>query len=204
MSYIYKLVKMWSKGAKNDYLDTYDEDNYDDEYYEEDDKNENENENKNKEELKVEEKIKTPSISESETESETESESESEDDDYTVNESIIYKDEDDYELYNDELIFDNYTTFICNNNLNEYNKYKEINSPKNIIKRFGFKRLKSNDNNFYYLDSTLYFIWKYFKNSKTGEEYLVRPDDEIYKKIRAINTNHIFYDRYLNQPQIYY
>jgi hypothetical protein len=185
---------MWSKGAQKDYLDIYDdcEEEYD-EYYEEEEQKpvQSKVEIQPKIEVKVEEKPVETKVEEI-------SEDDSTDDDYYVSQVQIKPVV--YETHNEELMFDNYDNFSYDGSLEFYKKYKQANSVQNIIKRFGFKKLKSNDNNHYYLDKTLYFIWKYNKNNKTGEDELIRVDDEVWNKLRRMNDNTVIYDRYLPQP----
>jgi hypothetical protein len=50
----------------------------------------------------------------------------------------------------------------------------------------------------------MYFIWKYNRNSKTGEDELVRVDDEKWDYLKTTNINTIIYDRYLPQPVVCY
>ena len=78
-------------------------------------------------------------------------------------------------MYIDEVLFDDIHS-MSTSNPELYKAYKDYNSVSSVIKRFGFKKLKSNDKNIYYLDKVLYFIWKHIKNPKTNEEYVVTKD----------------------------
>jgi hypothetical protein len=192
---------MWSKGAQKDYLDIYDDcdEEYDD-YYEEEQKS------KPVEVAKVEIKpvevksveVKPVEIKVEQAIQKSEYSSDEEDYDKTSTGPIVY------EVSDEELMFDNYENFSYNGNMDFYKKYRQENSALNIIKRFGFKKLKSKDNNHYYLDKTLYFIWKYRKNIKTREDELVRVDDEIWNTLKKLNDNIVIYDRYLPQPILCY
>ncbi len=199
---------MWSKGAQKDYLDTYDDcdEEYDD-YYEEV-KPEVKPQVKSVEvkvvevkpiEVKVVE-VKPVEVKNVET---VQKDYLSDEDDYEDYNTLI-KGPIVYEVNDEELMFDNYSDFSCNGSMDFYKKYRQENSSQNIIKRFGFKKLKSKDNNHYYLDKTLYFIWKYSKNIKTGEEELVRVDDEMWNILKKMNDNVVIYDRYLPQPILCY
>ena len=201
---------MWCKGAKNDYLDTYDdyEEDYDD-YEEPSNVEERTNvEEKPKVEIKPVE-VKAVEIKPVEVKREVlfDSESDSEYEEYSRKEKLhkfnFFENVDIDEIYIDEVLFDNiHSMSVSNPDL--YKVYKKYNSIRNVIKRFGFKKLKSNDKNIYYLDKVLYFIWKLVKNPKTNEEELVRVDDKIYDTLRKLNTECVIYDRYLAQPQMYY
>lgn len=200
---------MWSKGAQKDYLDTYDE--YDE--YEEGDESEIQSKTESPEvEIKSDEiksdEIKPVEIKQVEIKSDEQNilnyEYTSEEDDFYTIKSPNNNKPNNYEMYNDEIMFDNFENYSYNRSFNLYRKYKEGNSVQNIIKRFGFKKLKSNDNNIYYLDKTMYFIWKYNRNSKTGEDELVRVDDEKWDYLKTTNINTIIYDRYLPQPDVCY
>jgi hypothetical protein len=195
---------MWSKGAQKDYLDTY-SDYEEEEYYEEEEEVKVEEE-KPVVEIKVESKPIQEEIKIVEKKMESETDEEYYDEYEVINSKLQSEHKFNFDEYyfNDELIFDNYYNFTVNNDLEPYKKYQQINSPVGIIKRFGFKKLKSNDKNVYYLDNTLYFIWKYIKNIKTGEEMLVRPDEDVYKNLKALNMNYTIYDKYLSQPLICY
>jgi hypothetical protein len=199
---------MWSKGAQKDYLDTYEDcdEEYDD-YYEEEVKPElkpKENIIEAKVEVKPIEvkaiEVKAIDIKLVET---IKKEYSSDEDDYEDYNTLI-KGPIVYEVNDEELMFDNYSDFSYGGSMDFYKKYKQENSPQNIIKRFGFKKLKSKDNNYYYLDKTLYFIWRYHKNNKTGEEELVRVDDEMWNTLKKMNDNVVIYDRYLPQPILCY
>lgn len=200
---------MWSKGAKNDYLDSYDyEEEYDDyEEIKEEPKTEVKEVEKPLEQIEVKMEINVV-ISENII-SKSEYDSDYEEDmvnNYRIKKDLNSKNQNRYnndEMYIDELLFNDYDFYNVNNN-ELYKKYKQYNSISNIIKRFGFKKLKSNDKNTYYLDKTLYFIWKYVNDPKTNEEQLVRVDDVVYNKLRSLNTGSIIYDRYLAQPEVYY
>ncbi len=191
---------MWSKGAQKDYLDVYEDcdEEYDD-YYEEEKTEEKPVQQKVEiiPEVKVE--VKTIEVKVEEKESVPEYYS---DDDYEFSISVCKPVV--YERHNEELMFDNFDNFSYDNSMEFYKKYKESNSAGNIIKRFGFKKLKSNDNNTYYLDKTLYFIWKFVKNTKTGEDELVRVDDSQWETLKGINKETTIYDRYLPQPIVCY
>ena len=221
---------MWSKGAQKDYLDTYDE--YDE--YEEGDESEIQSKTESPEveiksdEIKSDEikpveikpveikpveikpvEIKSVEIKPVEIKSDEQNilnyEYTSEEDDFYIIKSPNNNNKlNNYEMYNDEIMFDNFENYSYNKSFNLYRKYKEGNSVQNIIKRFGFKKLKSNYNNIYYLDKTMYFIWKYNRNSKTGEDELVRVDDEKWDYLKTTNINTIIYDRYLPQPVVCY
>lgn len=201
---------MWSKGAQKDYLDTYDE--YDE--YEEGDESEIQSKTESPEvEIKSDEiksdEIKQVEIKAVEIKSDEQNilnyEYTSEEDDFYIIKSPNNNNKlNNYEMYNDEIMFDNFENYSYNKSFDLYKKYKEGNSVHNIIKRFGFKKLKSNDNNIYYLDKTLYFIWKYNRNSKTGEDELIRVDDEKWNHLKKTNTNSIIYGRYLPQPVVCY
>jgi hypothetical protein len=198
---------MWCKGAKNDYLDTYDD-------YEEEDFDDYEEPNV---EVKVEIKpvevkaveIKPIEIKPVEVKREVlfDSESDSDYEEYSKKEKLhkfnFFEDIDIDEMYIDEVLFDNINS-ISVSNPELYRVYKEYNSIRNIIKRFGFKKLKSNDKNIYYLDKVLYFIWKLVKNPKTNEEELVKVEDKVYDTLKKVNTDVVIYDRYLKQPQMCY
>lgn len=194
---------MWSKGAQKDYLDIYDdcEEEYDDYYEEEQKQDQPKVEVQSKVEVKVEVKQVETKVEVKAEEKIEVSEDES-DDDYYLSQVPIKPVV--YEIHNEELMFDNYDNFSYDGSMEFYKKYRQENSAQNIIKRFGFKKLKSHDNNLYYLDKTLYYIWKYTKNIKTGEDELIRVDDEVWNKLRNINTNTVIYDRYLPQPILCY
>ncbi len=189
---------MWSKGAQKDYLDVYEDcdEEYDD-YYEEEKAEQKQVEPKSEIKPQVEVKVEVKPVEEKELVSEYSS-----DDDYDIITSVCKPVV--YERHNEELMFDNFDNFSYDNSMEFYKKYRESNSAGNIIKRFGFKKLKSNDNNTYYLDKTLYYIWKFVKNSKTGEDELIRVDDSQWETLKRINKETIIYDRYLPQPIICY
>ena len=191
---------MWSKGAQKDYLDVYEDcdEEYDD-YYEEEKTEEKSVQQKVEIVAEVKVEVKTVEVKVEEKESVPEYYS---DDDYEFSTSVCKPVV--YERHNEELMFDNFDNFSYDNSMEFYKKYKESNSAGNIIKRFGFKKLKSNDNNTYYLDKTLYFIWKFVKNTKTGEDELVRVDDSQWETLKRINKETTIYDRYLPQPIICY
>lgn len=193
---------MWSKGAQKDYLDVYEDcdEEYDD-YYEEEKPEQKQVEPKSEIKPQVEVKVEVKPVEVKVEEKELVSEYSSEDDyDFTttVCKPVVY------ERHNEELMFDNFDNFSYDNSMEFYKKYKESNSAGNIIKRFGFKKLKSNDNNTYYLDKTLYYIWKFVKNTKTGEDELIRVDDSQWETLKKHNQNTVIYDRYLPQPIICY
>ena len=191
---------MWSKGAQKDYLDVYEDcdEEYDD-YYEEEKTEEKSVQQKVEIVAEVKVEVKTVEVKVEEKESVPEYYS---DDDYEFSTSVCKPVV--YERHNEELMFDNFDNFSYDNSMEFYKKYKESNSAGNIIKRFGFKKLKSNDNNTYYLDKTLYFIWKFVKNTKTGEDELVRVDDSQWETLKRINKETTIYDRYLPQPIVCY
>ena len=64
------------------------------------------------------------------------------------------------------------------------------------IKRFRLKKLKSLNNDAFYFDQVTYYIWQL--DTKTGIEKLVRPSDELCKKLRDLNE--IQYEPFLSQP----
>lgn len=67
------------------------------------------------------------------------------------------------------------------------------------IKRFRLKRLKSFNKEVYYYDNVSYHIWQYSKDSTTGVEKLLKPSDDICKKLREVNE--IRYEPYMWQPE---
>lgn len=67
------------------------------------------------------------------------------------------------------------------------------------IKRFRLKKLKSLNNGAFYFDKVTYYIWQLVKDNKTGDEILVKPDEEVSKKLREINE--ILYEPFLSQPE---
>jgi hypothetical protein len=199
---------MWSKGAQKDYLDIYDdeEEEYDD--YEEPSRVEE----KPKVEVKViPVEVKAVEIKPVEVKQEvlfdSESDFNSDYDEYSKKEKLhkfnFFEDVNINEMYIDEVLFDDIQS-MSTSNPELYKAYKDYNSVSSVIKRFGFKKLKSNDKNIYYLDKVLYFIWKHIKNPKTNEEFLVKAEDKMYDILRKLNTETLIYDRYLGQPEIYF
>jgi hypothetical protein len=69
---------------------------------------------------------------------------------------------------------------------------------QNAIKRFRLKKLKSLNEKAYYLDNVYYFIWEYSKEISNAE-HLLKPSDEICKKLRVLNE--IMGEPYLVQPE---
>lgn len=69
---------------------------------------------------------------------------------------------------------------------------------QNAIKRFRLKKLKSLNDKAYYFDSVYKFIWQYYKD-ESNEEHLLKPSDEICKKLRVMNE--IRAEPYLMQPE---
>jgi hypothetical protein len=198
---------MWSKGAQKDYLDTYDEYEEDYDEYEEVETvkvEEKVQENPKEIEIKsaIEIKVESTPVFQSENDSDYEEE-------YSrnckINKTLYLKGKNqiDSDVYIDELMFSNYEVLSVGNK-ELYKRYREQNSVPSMIKRFGFKKLKSNDKNTYYLDKTLYFIWKYVNNYGTNEAQLVRVDDAIYKNLKNLNGDTIIYDRFLSQPEMCY
>lgn len=197
---------MWSKGAQKDYLDTYDD--YEEEY--DDYVEEQEVEEKPKVEVKViPVEVKAVEVKPVEVKQEVlfDSEDDSDYEEYSKKEKLnkfnFFENVNNNEIYIDELLFEDIHSMALSNP-EIYKAYNEYNSIRNVIKRFGFKKLKSNDRNIYYLDKVLYFIWKLVRNPKTNEEELVRVEDKVYETLRKLNTECVIYDRYLNQPQIYF
>ena len=68
---------------------------------------------------------------------------------------------------------------------------------QNAIKRFRLKKLKSLNDKAYYFDSVYKFIWQYYKD-ESNEEHLLKPSDDICKKLRVMNE--IRAEPYLMQP----
>ncbi len=66
------------------------------------------------------------------------------------------------------------------------------------IKRFRLKKLKS-QTDVYYLDNVYYYIWKYEKDPDTGEERLLKPDEDTCEHLRELNT--IIFKPFHVQPQ---
>ncbi len=64
------------------------------------------------------------------------------------------------------------------------------------IKRFRLKKLKSINDDIYYFDKVTYYIWQL--DTQTGIERLVRPNEEVCKKLRPLNE--IQYEPFLPQP----
>jgi hypothetical protein len=77
-------------------------------------------------------------------------------------------------------------------------------AAQNTIKRFNLRKLKSpkEDTNTYYGDRATYFLWKYEKNSATGEELLVKPSKDVYLKLQQVNS--IRFKPFLAQPDIFW
>ena len=69
---------------------------------------------------------------------------------------------------------------------------------QNAIKRFRLKKLKSLNDKAYYFDTIYKFIWQYHKD-ESNAEHLLKPSDEVCKKLRAMNG--IVSEPYLMQPE---
>jgi hypothetical protein len=65
------------------------------------------------------------------------------------------------------------------------------------IKRFRLKKLKSLNDRAYYFDNVYYYIWQYYKDDN-GDEHLMRPNDDICKKLRSLNE--IRWEPFFVQP----
>ncbi len=65
------------------------------------------------------------------------------------------------------------------------------------IKRFRLKKLKSLNDKTYYFDNVYYYIWQYSKD-ESNEEHLIRPSDDMCRKLRSINE--IRWEPFFVQP----
>jgi hypothetical protein len=182
---------MWSKAAQKDYLDIYD-DEYEepDTYYEEETKSNEKVGVKPVEvtpvEVKVVETTKRSVCSDEESVPDDLS-------DYTIyDEDVSYSKKDIRSLVgaikNDSKIMECFG-WDGGEDLRVF--------AQNAIKRFRLMKLKSLNGNMYYFDNIYNFIWQYYKD-EFNHEHLLRPSDEIYKKVLAMNE--LVVERYLEQP----
>jgi hypothetical protein len=178
---------MWSKGAQKDYLDIYDEEYEEpDNYYEE--------ETKSTEKVVVE--VKPVEVKVVETNQ-----------NFAEDEASTPDNLSDYSIQDEDVSYSKKNISSLVNAIKKDSKIMECFGwdagddlsvfAQNAIKRFRLTKLKSLNGKMYYFDNIYKFIWEYYRD-ESNQEHLLRPSDEIYKKLLIVNEMKV--ERFLEQP----